>query len=142
MVNLNGQLDYFGRTVNKASRVQSVARSNELSVSEEVFADPASKRNAARRTSPTLEIPWKIQKESSAASPSSRRSETQRMPPDRVRPLRLSDVEVTEPEHTEPDSLSKQQARMTRWVGAMARDVIACAMQLAYLVLHRCCLPL
>ena len=40
MVNLNGQMDYFGRTVNKAARVQTVARSNELSVSEEVFTDP------------------------------------------------------------------------------------------------------
>ena len=40
MVNLNGQMDYFGRTVNKAARVQAIARSNELSVSEEVFTDP------------------------------------------------------------------------------------------------------
>ena len=40
MVNMNGQLDYFGRTVNKAARVQTVARSDELSVSEEVFLDP------------------------------------------------------------------------------------------------------
>jgi class 3 adenylate cyclase len=40
VVNMNGQLDYFGRTVNKAARVQTVARSDELSVSEEVFLDP------------------------------------------------------------------------------------------------------
>jgi class 3 adenylate cyclase len=40
LVNLNGQMDYFGRTVNPAARVQSVARSDELSVSEEVYQDP------------------------------------------------------------------------------------------------------
>jgi class 3 adenylate cyclase len=40
LVSLNGQLDYFGRTVNRAARVQSVARSDELSVSEEVYHDP------------------------------------------------------------------------------------------------------
>lgn len=40
LVNLNGQMDYFGRTVNRAARVQSVARSDELSVSEAVYEDP------------------------------------------------------------------------------------------------------
>lgn len=39
LVTLNERLDYFGRTVNKAARIQSVARSDELSVSQEVFTD-------------------------------------------------------------------------------------------------------
>lgn len=39
LVTLNEQIDYFGRTINKAARIQSVARSDELSVSEEVHAD-------------------------------------------------------------------------------------------------------
>ena len=41
LVTLNNQLDYFGRTVNKAARIQAVARSHELSVSKEVFTDAA-----------------------------------------------------------------------------------------------------
>lgn len=40
LVTLNDRLDYFGRSVNKAARLQTVARSDELSVSAEVFADP------------------------------------------------------------------------------------------------------
>lgn len=40
LVTLNERLDYFGRTVNKAARIQSVAHCDEVSVSSEVFADP------------------------------------------------------------------------------------------------------
>jgi class 3 adenylate cyclase len=40
LVTLNEQSDYFGGTVNKAARIQSVARGGELSVSQEVYADP------------------------------------------------------------------------------------------------------
>ncbi|MCR9142189.1 MAG: adenylate/guanylate cyclase domain-containing protein [bacterium] len=39
LVNLNGRLDYFGTSVNKASRIESVSRSRELSISQEVFED-------------------------------------------------------------------------------------------------------
>lgn len=39
LVTLNDQIDYFGRTINKAARIQSVARGDELSVSEEVYTD-------------------------------------------------------------------------------------------------------
>lgn len=40
LVNLNRNLDYFGRTVNKAARIQSTAGNGELCVSEEVWKDP------------------------------------------------------------------------------------------------------
>lgn len=39
LVNLNGRLDYFGTSVNKASRIESVSQSRELSISQEVFDD-------------------------------------------------------------------------------------------------------
>jgi class 3 adenylate cyclase len=39
LVTLNDQIDYFGRTINKAARIQSVARGDELSVSAEVYED-------------------------------------------------------------------------------------------------------
>lgn len=39
LVNLNGRLDYFGTSVNKASRIESVSNSRELSLSQEVFDD-------------------------------------------------------------------------------------------------------
>lgn len=39
LVNLNGRLDYFGTAINKASRIESVSRSRELSISQEVFED-------------------------------------------------------------------------------------------------------
>lgn len=39
LVTLNDQIDYFGRTINKAARIQSVARGDELAVSEDVHGD-------------------------------------------------------------------------------------------------------
>jgi class 3 adenylate cyclase len=39
LVNLNNQLDYFGSIVNKAARIQSVSKSDEISFSEEVYKD-------------------------------------------------------------------------------------------------------
>lgn len=41
LVNLNGRIDYFGSTVNKASRIQSTATPDELVLSSEVRADSA-----------------------------------------------------------------------------------------------------
>ncbi len=39
LVNLNDRLDYFGSTVNKAARIQSISKSEQISFSEEVFSD-------------------------------------------------------------------------------------------------------
>ena len=39
LVNLNGRIDYFGSTVNKAARVQGCAGANEVAFSSEVIAD-------------------------------------------------------------------------------------------------------
>lgn len=39
LVNLNERLDYFGSTVNKAARIQSISKSEQISFSEEVFTD-------------------------------------------------------------------------------------------------------
>ncbi|PLS67640.1 MAG: hypothetical protein CV045_12470 [Cyanobacteria bacterium M5B4] len=41
LVTLNDRLDYFGSSVNKAARIQGLARSGELACSAEVYADPA-----------------------------------------------------------------------------------------------------
>ena len=41
LVNLNGRIDYFGSTVNKAARIQDTAAPNELVFSSEVRADSA-----------------------------------------------------------------------------------------------------
>ncbi|MEM7344714.1 MAG: adenylate/guanylate cyclase domain-containing protein, partial [Chloroflexota bacterium] len=41
LVNLNGRLDYFGSTINKAARIQHATSSNEIAFSEEVFNDTA-----------------------------------------------------------------------------------------------------
>ncbi len=41
LVNLNDKLDYFGSTINKAARIQSIASSDEICVSEQVGQDPA-----------------------------------------------------------------------------------------------------
>lgn len=40
LVNLNERLDYFGSTINKAARIQSLSNSGEVSFSEEIFSDP------------------------------------------------------------------------------------------------------
>ncbi len=40
MVNLNNRVDYFGRTVNMAARVQGQANNNEILISEEIRKDP------------------------------------------------------------------------------------------------------
>lgn len=40
LVNLNEKLDYFGSTINKAARIQAVASSDEICVSEQVYQDP------------------------------------------------------------------------------------------------------
>lgn len=40
LVNLNDRLDYFGSTINKAARIQSLSNSGEVSFSEEIFSDP------------------------------------------------------------------------------------------------------
>nr|WP_228057603.1 adenylate/guanylate cyclase domain-containing protein [Tychonema sp. LEGE 07203] len=40
LVNLNNAIDYFGSTVNKAARIQNLSKSDEVSFSEEVYADP------------------------------------------------------------------------------------------------------
>ncbi len=42
-VTLNDRLDYFGQTVNTASRVQGLAGAEEIYVTEEVFAFPGVK---------------------------------------------------------------------------------------------------
>lgn len=39
LVNLNDRLDYFGSTINKAARIQSISKSEQISFSEEVFSD-------------------------------------------------------------------------------------------------------
>jgi adenylate cyclase len=39
LVNLNERLDYFGSIVNKAARIQSISKSEQISFSEEVFSD-------------------------------------------------------------------------------------------------------
>ncbi len=39
LVNLNDRLDYFGSTVNKAARIQSISKTEQISISEEVFSD-------------------------------------------------------------------------------------------------------
>jgi class 3 adenylate cyclase len=39
LVNLNDRLDYFGSTVNKAARIQSISKTEQISISEEVFLD-------------------------------------------------------------------------------------------------------
>ncbi len=41
LVNLNNQLDYFGSTINKAARIQSLADSGEICFSEPVYQDNA-----------------------------------------------------------------------------------------------------
>jgi class 3 adenylate cyclase len=41
LVNLNNSIDYFGSTVNKAARIQTLSKSDEVSFSEEVYSDPA-----------------------------------------------------------------------------------------------------
>jgi class 3 adenylate cyclase len=41
LVNLNNSIDYFGSTVNKAARIQTLSKSDEVSFSEEVYRDPA-----------------------------------------------------------------------------------------------------
>lgn len=48
LVTLNGRLDYFGSTINKAARIQSQAGSNELVVSQSVFEDPLFQEALAR----------------------------------------------------------------------------------------------
>ncbi len=40
LVNLNEKLDYFGSTINKAARIQAIASSDEICVSEQVYQDP------------------------------------------------------------------------------------------------------
>ncbi|MEZ5673388.1 MAG: adenylate/guanylate cyclase domain-containing protein [Thiotrichaceae bacterium] len=40
LVNLNDKLDYFGSTINKAARIQAIASSDEICVSEQVCQDP------------------------------------------------------------------------------------------------------
>jgi len=40
LVNLNEKLDYFGSTINKAARIQAIASSDEICVSEQVCQDP------------------------------------------------------------------------------------------------------
>ena len=39
-VTLNGQLDYFGQTVNVASRIQGLASSNEICISDAMYRVP------------------------------------------------------------------------------------------------------
>ncbi len=39
LVNLNGRLDYFGSTINKAARIQALSGSCEITLSEEVYQD-------------------------------------------------------------------------------------------------------
>ncbi len=39
LVNLNNRLDYFGRTINKAARIQNLSKSDQLSFSEDVYND-------------------------------------------------------------------------------------------------------
>lgn len=41
MVNLNSRIDYFGKTVNMAARIQGQANNNEIIISEEIRKDPA-----------------------------------------------------------------------------------------------------
>lgn len=48
-VTLNQRFDYFGQTVNKAARIQSLAFGQEVFFSEAVFQDPESRRLLARR---------------------------------------------------------------------------------------------
>jgi len=40
MVTLNGRLDYFGATVNKAARLQGASTGGDIVLSEEMAADP------------------------------------------------------------------------------------------------------
>ncbi|MCB1179374.1 MAG: adenylate/guanylate cyclase domain-containing protein, partial [Leptospiraceae bacterium] len=40
LVNLNDRIDYFGTTVNKAARIQSLSNSENFCVSEEIFGQP------------------------------------------------------------------------------------------------------
>lgn len=44
LVNLNDRIDYFGTTVNRASRLESISRTGEVSFSEEVFEDRSVKK--------------------------------------------------------------------------------------------------
>ena len=44
LVNLNDRLDYFGSTVNKAARIQSLARSHQIAFSEEILGFPGIKK--------------------------------------------------------------------------------------------------
>ncbi len=44
LVTLNDRLDYFGSSVNKAARIQGLARSGELAFSAEVYDDPVFRR--------------------------------------------------------------------------------------------------
>jgi class 3 adenylate cyclase len=42
LVNLNGSLDYFGSTINKAARIQGLSGSCQITFSEEIYHDEAS----------------------------------------------------------------------------------------------------
>lgn len=49
LVNLNERLDYFGSTINKAARIQSLAKSHEIAFSEEVLLLPGVKKQLLDR---------------------------------------------------------------------------------------------
>ncbi len=51
IVTLNGKLDYFGSTVNMAARIQGIARTNEVVVSEPIFKETANRPIMAGYTS-------------------------------------------------------------------------------------------
>jgi class 3 adenylate cyclase len=48
-VTLNGRFDYFGQSVNRAARIQGLARDQEIDFSEAVFQDPSCRRMLAGR---------------------------------------------------------------------------------------------
>jgi len=48
-VTMNDRFDYFGQTVNRAARIQGLAKDQEIYFSEPVFRDPACRRSLANR---------------------------------------------------------------------------------------------
>ncbi len=49
LVNLNDRLDYFGSTINKAARIQSLAQSQQVAFSEEILNHPGIKKTLIER---------------------------------------------------------------------------------------------
>ena len=58
-VTLNDRFDYFGQTVNRAARIQGLAKNQEIYFSDEVFRDAQSRRELAARKAAVRR--WKTQ---------------------------------------------------------------------------------